>query len=171
MVSIVSPDKSWTRREWRLIPAVSCVSENSSCSLSGFPFLHFKRETETPWPNRAWLKIDADIWGLQRSYWQAKSYTQVITVVPFWEDKRREFFPLPVSLHFFFHLTLYWFFKIFVYLEALGLSWGMQDLVPWSRIEPGTPELEGWSQPLDHQGSPLPSLLKQSCPSLSSCHP
>ena len=44
-----------------------CVGE-PSCSLSGFPFLHLKRETEIPCPYRAWLKIDADISGLQRSY-------------------------------------------------------------------------------------------------------
>ena len=148
MVSTVSPDKSWTRRAWRLIPAVSCVSENSSCSLSGFPFLHLKRETEIPCPYRAWLKIDADISGLQRSCWQAKSYTQVILCYPLLgrQEKRNFSFTSFPSL-FFFHLTLYWFLKIFVYLAALGLSWDMQNLVPWSGIKPRTPELEGWSQP------------------------
>ena len=31
-----------------------------------------------------------------------------------------------------------------IYLAALGLSCGMQDLVPWPRIKPGPPALGAW---------------------------
>ena len=33
------------------------------------------------------------------------------------------------------------YFYSFIYLAALGVSWGMQDLVPWPGIEPGPPTL------------------------------
>ena len=39
-------------------------------------------------------------------------------------------------------------------LRDLGSLCGMWDLVPWPRIEPGSPALSAESQPLDHQGSP-----------------
>ena len=35
--------------------------------------------------------------------------------------------------------------KIFIYLAVLGVSCGMQDLVPWPGIEPGSPALGAWS--------------------------
>ena len=35
--------------------------------------------------------------------------------------------------------------KNFIYLAALGLSWGMRGLVPWPGMEPRPPALGGWS--------------------------
>ena len=34
---------------------------------------------------------------------------------------------------------------LFIYLTALGLSCGMQDIVPWAGIEPSPPALQVWS--------------------------
>ena len=53
------------------------------------------------------------------------------------------------------HLNFFFFFKsrwkllflflIFIYLAVLGLSCGMQDLVPWPGIKPRPPALGTWS--------------------------
>ena len=42
-------------------------------------------------------------------------------------------------------LDTWFFFLIFIYLAALGLSCGMWDLVPWPGIEPGPTVLGEWS--------------------------
>ena len=47
--------------------------------------------------------------------------------------------------------------SFFIYLVVLGLRCSMGDLVPWPGMKLGLPALGMWSQPLDHQGSPLGS--------------
>ena len=63
---------------------------------------------------------------------------------------------------------IYWVFKkYFIYLTALGLSfgipilsWGMWDLVPWLGVEPRSPALGAWTlKPLDQRGRPYYALF------------
>ena len=64
-------------------------------------------------------------------------------------------------------LTCFLIFLIFIYLAVAGLSCSMQtlscgmwDLVPWLETELRSPGLEAWSQPLDHQESPISYVLR-----------
>ena len=54
--------------------------------------------------------------------------------------------------HYLFKVTIIC-FKLIIYLAALGLSWGTQDLVPWPGIDPRPPALEVWS--LSHWKAPI----------------
>ena len=58
MLSAVSPDESalfsgkaaLDKESLEADASCLCVSENSSCGLSGFHSLHLRREPGTPWP-------------------------------------------------------------------------------------------------------------------------
>ena len=52
---------------------------------------------------------------------------------------------------------------LFIYLAALGFSWGTWDLVPWPGIELGSPALGAQSQLPVHQGRPSWQLLWNPC--------
>ena len=79
------------------------------------------------------------------------------------------FFKLKQLIHFFLH-SIFFLFKIFIYLAVPGLSYGMQDLliVSWESLLPQL-EMEPSNQPcignlesypLDHQERPYSSFFK-----------
>ena len=88
-----------------------------------------------------------------------KLYSGHFVLSPSGKTREEKFFLYQFPFTFFFHLTLYWFFKTFVYLAALGLSWGMQDLVPWSGIEPRDP----WTGRLESATGPPGKSLPFTC--------